>query len=132
MAQQIIHRIEQKKADVFCYNAVTTAKEVNTTLHDIVKKLGPTKNIWVISGTHGTAAGTVDAGCAQKDFKDQDRDSANVTSRLIHVKDYHLLAPNVWKELSGKPGETNVMVLAWCFSYQWFSNTSDNGNNGKL
>ncbi len=132
MAQQIIHRMKQKKTDVYCYDAVTNKSEVNNTLHDIVKQLGPAKNIWVISGTHGMAAGTVDASCAEKDFRDQDRDSANVTNRLIHIKDYHLLAPNVWKELRDKPGEANVLVLAWCFSYQWFSNTSDNGNKDKL
>ncbi len=132
MAQQIIHRATQKKSDVYCYNEVTNADEVNKTLHAIVKEFGPAKNVWVISGTHGTTAGTVDPGCVQKDFKDEDRDSGSKTSRLIHVKEYHLLAPNVWKELREKPFATNVLVLAWCFSHQWFSNPSENGNSGKL
>ena len=89
-------------------------------------------NVWVVSGTHGTNAGTVDPTCKHTDFKREDVDSANVTSKNIHILDYHLMGKNRWAELAGKPGATNTIVLAFCFSYQWFNNVAPMGNNGKL
>lgn len=91
-----------------------------------------TRNIWVISGTHGTSSGTVDSGCKEPDFKHEDLDSANVTSKNIHIMDYHLLAPNRWKELREKSSKTNIVVLAFCYSSQWFGNDVVDGNDGKL
>ena len=131
MAEVVVHRAP-KLPDVYCYNAVTDADEVNLTLHRLIKQLATTKNIWVVSGTHGTAAGTVSAGDAEVDFKQEDIDSANVTSRNIHIKNYHLLSTNTWKALRDKRGDTNVLVLAFCFSSQWFNNTAPSGNGNKL
>ena len=131
MTQQIIARAPAKP-DVYCYDTVTNATEVNKTLHDIVKQYKLACNVWVISGTHGTSAGTVDPTCAEKDFKKEDVDSANVTSKNIKILDYHLLSANRWAEIAGKAGATNVIVLAFCYSQQWFNNVAPQGNNGKL
>jgi len=131
MAQVIIQRAPAAP-DVYCYDKTTDAAEVNATLHEIVSKYRETRNVWVISGTHGCDNGTVVQDCKHPDFKDEDRDRANKTSRLIHIKEYHLIAPNVWAELSKKPGQTNVLVLAFCFSSQWFKNKAAGGNDGKL
>jgi hypothetical protein len=131
MAEVVVRRAP-KKPDVYCYNEVTDADEVNATLHALVKQLATTKNIWVVSGTHGTAAGTVSAADAEADFKKEDLDSASVTSRNIKIKNYPLLSTNTWKELREKKGETNTIVLAFCFSSQWFNNSGPGGNDGKL
>jgi len=40
-------------------------------------------------------------------------------------------SPNA-AEVAGKAGATNVIVLAFCFSQQWFNNIAPQGNNGKL
>jgi hypothetical protein len=47
------------------------------------------------------------------------------------VRNYHLLTPHRWKELSQKE-EDAVMLLAWCFSYQWLHNNTQSGNDGKI
>jgi hypothetical protein len=132
MAQKIIQRAPDK-SDIYCYDNITNADEVNVTLHEIVKQFQTKKNIWVVSGTHGNTNGTVTGDCKEQDFKKEDLSSADVTSKNIFIKNYHGLAPNNWKELSGKAGSTNIIVLAFCFSYQWFNNeTSADGNNGRL
>lgn len=131
MAQVIVHRAP-RQPDVYCYNAVTDATEVNQTLHALVKQLATTKNIWVISGTHGTSAGTVSPGDAESDFKKEDMDTASVTSRNIRIKDYPLMSANTWREIRDKRGDRNVIVLAFCFSHQWFNNSGPGGNQGKL
>ena len=131
MTQQLIARAPAKP-DVYCYDNVTDADEVNQTLHAIVKQYKQTCNVWVISGTHGTSAGTVDPMCKETDFKREDVSSANVTSKSIKILDYHLMAPNRWAEVAGKPGATNVIVLAFCYSQQWFNNLAPLGNSGKL
>jgi hypothetical protein len=120
------------RPDVYCYDAPTNAVEVNATLHDIVRQFGMKKNVWVISGTHGRADGTVSPDDREVDFKAEDLDAANKTSKQIHIWDYHLLAPNRWAELRNKPGGTNVIVLAFCYSQQWFLNPGPGGNDGKL
>ena len=131
MAQIIIARAPAK-SDVYCYDTPTDATEVNQTLHDIVAQYKMTANVWVISGTHGTSAGTVDPTCKELDFKKEDVSSANITCKNIKILDYHLLAPNRWAELKGKAGKTNIIVLAFCYSQQWFNNVAPLGNNGKL
>jgi NAD-dependent SIR2 family protein deacetylase len=131
MTQQIIARAP-RRPDVYCYDDVTDADEVNRTLHDIVRQYKQTCNVWIVSGTHGTAAGTVDPLCKETDFKKQDVSSANVTSKNIKILDYHLLSPNRWADVAGKAGATNVIVLAFCYSQQWFNNLAPLGNNGKL
>ena len=131
MAQVLIKR-SPVGSDVYCYDQPTDADEVNATLHEIVKAYGMTRNIWVISGTHGCANGTVHAGCVEPDFRKEDLDTASVTSKQIHIKDYHLLSPNTWTELRQKSGATNVLVLAFCYSKQWFENHGNSGNYGKL
>lgn len=131
MAQIIIPR-SPAKSDVYCYNDPTDAAEVNTTLHDLIRQHKTSRNIWVISGTHGAANGTVTSAFAEPDFKKEDLDTANTTSKQIHIKDYHLLSTNTWKALREKPGGTNILVLAFCYSQQWFLNNAPNGNDGKL
>ncbi|HND09799.1 MAG TPA: hypothetical protein PKO07_15165 [Pseudomonadota bacterium] len=131
MAQVIVPRAPDAP-DVYCYNTPTDADEVNATLHDLVRTNKMSKNIWVISGTHGMANGTVDAACRETDFKSEDLDSANGTSKQIHIKDYHLLSSNTWKTLREKAGATNILVLAFCYSEQWFWNSGVGGNDGKL
>lgn len=129
MAEKTVNR--GSKASVRCYDSQTTASEVNTTLHALVRDHRMEINIWVISGTHGQKNGTVTADDRLKDFKEEDLNTANKTSKQIHIKDYHLLSPNTWKELDGKPSKT-VLVLAWCYSHQWLGNGNHDGNNGKL
>ncbi len=131
MTQQLIARAPAK-ADVYCYDDETDADEVNQTLHDIVKQYKLKMNVWVISGTHGTDVGTVDPTCKEIDFKREDMSTANVTSKNIKILDYHLMGGNRWAEISGKAGATNIIVLAFCFSQQWFNNVAPLGNNGKL
>ena len=131
MAQVIIQRAPAAP-DVYCYDKPTNAAEVNTTLHEIVSKYRETRSIYVISGTHGCADGTVVPNCKEPDFKYEDLNSANKTSRLIHIRDYHQTAPNRWAELRQHPGQTGVLVLAFCFSSQWFNNKAPGGNDGKL
>ena len=131
MTQQIIARAPAR-SDVYCYDNTTIASEVNKTLHDIVAQYKMTANVWVISGTHGTSAGTVDPTCREIDFKKEDVSAANLTSKNIKILDYHLMAPNRWAELKAKPGGTNIIVLAFCYSQQWFHNVAPLGNNGKL
>lgn len=130
MAEVMINR--GNLGTVYAYDAATNAAEVNDTLHNLVRQHKMDANIWVISGTHGAADGTVTAGDREPDFKAQDLDSANVTSKQIKIKDYPLLAPNVWAELRQKPAPTNVLVLAWCFSKQWYENGGAGGNARKL
>jgi hypothetical protein len=130
MAQVIIGR--KSLGTVYAYDVAAGATEVNNTLRALVKEFKTSVNIWVISGTHGTAKGTVSIENREPDFKAEDLDTANRTSRQIHIKDYHLLAPNTWAELSNKPSPTNVLVLGWCFSKQWFENHGAGGNDGKL
>lgn len=131
MTQIIIQR-DNDLMPVYCYDSETDANEVNETLHQIVKKYGMTKNIWVVSGTHGMNTGEVTVDCKAVDFKYEDLDSARVTSKNIHIKNYHQLCDNTWRELREKPGATNILVLAFCYSQQWFNNSSAQGNNGKL
>ena len=100
MAQVIIQRAPAAP-DVYCYDKPTNAAEVNTTLHEIVSKYRETRSIYVISGTHGCADGTVVPNCKEPDFKYEDLNSANKTSRLIHIRDYHQTAPNRWAEREG-------------------------------
>jgi hypothetical protein len=106
-------------AEVHCFDMPTDQSEVSGVLHDLVRFHGSSRNIWVISGTHGKADGTVDASCAHADFKYEDRETASVTSRLIHSLDYHQLSGRRWSDLQTK-GDKNIIVLAWCYSYQWF------------
>jgi len=131
MTQQIIARAPAK-ADVYCYDNVTDANEVNQTLHDIVRQYKLKCNVWVVSGTHGTSAGTVDPTCKEIDFKKEDVSSANVTSKNIKILDYHMLSSNRWAEVADKTGATNVIVLAFCYSQQWFNSVAPQGNNGRL
>lgn len=130
MAEVIIQR--PPDGDAYCYDSTTNGHEVNRTLHDIVRQFGMTKNIWVISGTHGRSDGTVALAGHVPDFRAEDLDTANQTSKQIKVWDYHLIAPNRWAELRDKPAATNVIVLAFCYSQQWFLNPGPGGNDGKL
>jgi hypothetical protein len=130
MAVVVIDR--NPASSIYCYNAVTGADEVNGTLHHLVRELGMNANIWVVSGTHGRKDGTVTDKDHAPDFRKEDLDAANKTSKQIKVWDYHLLAPNRWAELRRKPAGTNVIVLAFCYSQQWFNNPGPGGNDGKL
>jgi len=129
---EVLKRRSPRQMEVYCYDDVTDADEVNETMHDIIRRFRTKKNIWVISGTHGTDAGTVDPTCKEKDFRKEDIDSANVTSKNIHIMDYHMLAPNRWAALKSKSGENNIVILAFCYSSLWFDNATLLGNNGKL
>ncbi len=122
------------KATIYSYDAVTNQAEVFETLRKVVTedaKSGKKRIIYVITGTHGAAAGTVTAANADIKFRDEDLDSARITRTNINIRDYHQTAPNRWKELSDK-GENVVLVLAWCFSHQWTTNATADGNNGKI
>jgi hypothetical protein len=132
MAEVAILNRGTKKPDIYCYDDVTDKDEVFDTLRDLVKTHKMAKNIYVISGTHGSSNGTVDATDKDVSFKKEDLDSAKITSSNINIRDYHQTAPNRWKELSQKPGATNIIVLAFCYSRQWFENNGVGGNDGKL
>ena len=121
-------------ATIVSYDATTNKDEVFQTLRGLVAedaRTGRTRQIFVITGTHGAADGTVTNGDADVSFKQEDLDSARITRTNINIRDYHQTAPNRWKELSDK-GSNAVLVLAWCFSNQWLSNTTANGNNNKI
>lgn len=118
-------------AEVISFDNETDQKEVFDQLRELIKKNGTSKIINVISGTHGNPNGTVTGSCKEINFKKEDLDSAKITSKNINIRDYHQTAPNRWKELSDQ-GKNVVHVLAWCYSYQWTTNKSADGNNGKL
>ena len=92
---------------------------------------GKKRIVYVVSGTHGSANGTVSWTSADIKFRDEDLDSARITRTNINIRDYHQTATTRWKELSDK-GENVVIVLAWCFSHQWTTNATAEGNNGKI
>ncbi|GDY28164.1 hypothetical protein AHAT_40540 [Agarivorans sp. Toyoura001] len=129
---QLIKRTSANSMDIYCYDDETEAVEVNETLHNIIREFNTRMNVWVITGTHGNVNGEVEPEYKDKDFKKEDLDSANVTSKNIHIMDYHLLAPNRWEALKNKPAATNVAVLAFCYSSQWLENDDILGNNNKL
>jgi hypothetical protein len=131
MSELIIQRAPEHP-DIYCYDAPTNADQVNVTLHDIVVRYGMQKSIWVIAGTHGEADGTVTLVSGQKDFREEDLDTAYRTSTQIKILDYHLLAPSHWQEIRENPGGSNVIVLAFGYSEQWFLNNGPGGNDGKL
>ena len=121
-------------AEVISFDAPTDQNEVFNVLRKLVKQDADNKStriINVISGTHGAANGTVTGACKEIQFKKEDLDSAKITSKNINIRDYHMTAPNRWKELSGQ-GKNVVHVLAWCYSFQWTTKNSADGNNGKL
>ena len=66
---QVLKKRSPRQMEVYCYDDVTDADEVNETMHEIIKRYRTKKNVWVISGTHGTDVGTVDPSCKEKDFK---------------------------------------------------------------
>lgn len=111
-----IERTAATGCEVHCFNTTTNQVEVSYVLHDLVYRYRETKQIWVVSGTHGMADGTVDASCHHPDFKYEDRDISRVTSRLINAVDFHHLSERRWDLMQHK----NVLVLAWCYSEQWF------------
>lgn len=120
------------KPDVYCYDTTTDMPEVMATLRSIVLQHGQKVNIYVISGTHGAADGTVQAAFAEIRFKEEDRSTANRISSRISIFDYHLLAPKRWEEMRSKPATTSKFILAFCYSQQWFKNLKPNGNQDKL
>jgi hypothetical protein len=118
-------------AAIYSYDSPTDKTQVFQTLRRLVAEDAQarrTRQIFVISGTHGAADGTVTPDCADVSFKVEDLDSASITRTNINIRDYHQTAPNRWQELSNK-GQNAVLVLAWCFSTQWLSNNTANGNN---
>ncbi len=121
-------------ATLYSYDAPTGKVEVFNTLRKIVAEDAASGNkriVYVITGTHGNSDGTVTKANADVTFKNEDLDSARIARTNINIRDYHETAPNRWKELSDK-GKNVVIVLAWCWSYQWTSNSTPGGNNGKL
>lgn len=86
------------------------------------KKVG---QIYVVSGTHGASDGSI--GCKEVAFKNEDKDTADITRMNLNVSDYRVMSGATWKRLSDRDGAA-VIVLAWCFSNQWLSNTSADGN----
>lgn len=126
--------VDKAGAQIVSYDNKTNAKEVFDTIQRLVSedaKNKSTRVIYIVSGTHGTASGTVDASCKEIAFKDEDLKSAGITRTNINVRDYTLTSSNKWAELNGK-GKNNVIVLGFCYSLQWLSNTSADGNNGKI
>ncbi|MDC0710182.1 hypothetical protein POL68_17020 [Stigmatella sp. ncwal1] len=118
-------------ATIYSYDAPTDQNEVFATLRKIVAddaNARRTRQVFVISGTHGASDGTVTAASADVRFKEEDLDSARITRTNINIRDYHQTAPNRWKELSDK-GQNAVLVLAWCYSTKWLTNATANGNN---
>lgn len=121
-------------AQVISFNAPTDQNEVFQVMRDLVSQDAKSSNkriIYVITGTHGKSDGTVDQTMRDVSFKEEDLDSARITRNNINIRDYHETAPLRWKELSEK-GKNVVHILAWCYSNQWTTNTTPNGNNGKL
>ena len=121
-------------AQVISFNAPANQIDVFNVLRDLVSQDAKSSNkriIYVITGTHGNFDGTVDQTIRDVSFKDEDLDSARITRNSINIRDYHETAPLRWKELSDK-GKNVVHILAWCYSNQWTTNTTANGNNGKL
>lgn len=121
-------------AEVISFDNVTNDKEVFDVLRKVVKNDALNKTpriINVISGTHGAPNGTVTGTCKEINFKIQDLNSANITSKNINIRDYHDMAANRWKALSDQ-GKNVVHVLAWCYSNQWTTNKSTDGNSGKV
>lgn len=121
-------------AAIYSHDSSTDEKQVFDTLRRLVSEdasKGDMHVIYVISGTHGASNGTVTAAMADVKFKEADLDSAGITRININIRDYHKMAPNRWTELSNK-GPKVVLLLAWCYSYQWLSNSTPNGNNKKI
>ncbi|WP_024890342.1 hypothetical protein [Luteimonas huabeiensis] len=121
-------------ASVYAYDAPTDQAEVFRTLRRLVAEdanAGTHRQIYVVTGTHGNPDGTVTGDCAEIRFKAEDLDSARITRSHIHIRDYHLTAPNRWRELDER-GPNAVIVLAWCYSHQWTRNPGPDGNDGKL
>ena len=119
-----------KGATLVTFNSPTSKSEVNEVIHDLVKddaESGVTRQIYIISGTHGDSSGAVVPGYKEPDFKAEDIDSSNKTRSNINTRDYHQTAKNRWAELDGK-GDKAVIILAWCYSNQWLTNTTPNGN----
>ncbi|MBF0544676.1 MAG: hypothetical protein HQM08_09590 [Candidatus Riflebacteria bacterium] len=119
-----------KGATIYSYDTTTDAKEVAATILKVIKNKGRVKII-VITGTHGASNGTVDKSFAEVNFKMEDFGTANVSSNLITIRDYHQTAPNRWKEISDS-GNKVVIVLAWCYSNQWLSNKTAQGNKNLI
>lgn len=129
-------RVSQTRAGarVYAYDAPTDQAEVFGTLRRLVAedaRSGTHRQIYVVTGTHGRSDGTVTGDCAEIRFKAEDLDSARITRTHIHIRDYHLTAPNRWRELNER-GINSVIVLAWCYSHQWTRNPGPGGNDGKL
>jgi hypothetical protein len=115
-------------AAVYTYSTPTDATEVAATIRKVVKEDVNNKKvrqIYVISGTHGAADGSI--GCKDFTFKKEDKALADVTRTNVNVRDYNAMSGASWKELSDRSGSA-VIVLAWCYSNQWLSNTSADGN----
>jgi hypothetical protein len=121
----------KKGATIYSYNTPTNATEVSNTIRKIIVAKGRSVKIIVISSTHGARDGSVDKSYAEVKFKKEDLATANITSNLVAIRNYHETAPNRWQDISDSPS-TVVIVLAWCYSNQWLSNTTANGNNGKI
>ncbi|MGK3965420.1 hypothetical protein WMF38_14740 [Sorangium sp. So ce118] len=128
------HGTTDAGATTISYDAPTAGDEVFGTLRRLVgedAEAGRTRVIYVISGTHGDVDGTVTPEMADVSFKHEDLGSAGITRSNINIRNYHETAPNRWIDLGGK-GENAVLVLAWCYSYQWLSNVSGQGNNQRI
>jgi hypothetical protein len=119
-------------AETHSFNAVTDKTEVNAVLKAVIKANLRTKDVYVITGTHGAADGTVHPEFKELDFREDDLESANRTSSKIHVLKYQTMSPATWKQIHDRAAGSTAVVLAWCFSNQWLANHTANGNNGKL
>jgi hypothetical protein len=120
-------------SDVYSYDTETEKDQVFATIRKIVREdveNGKTRQVYVISGTHGALDGTVNNAGADIGFKEEDLRAASITRSNINIRNYHELSPNRWQELSDK--KNAALVLAWCYSYQWTTNDTPDGNNGKL
>jgi hypothetical protein len=116
-------------ATIYSFLQPTHKDMVFDLLRQIARDHGRSVSVHVISGTHGGLDGTVDPHRADVKFKQEDLDSARITSNLISIYDYHRLSVNRWREISNRGGKA-IIILAWCHSHDWL--WSSKGNNGKI
>jgi hypothetical protein len=121
-----------KGAILHCYNTPTNLDEVKASLRAITLQFKQTKIISVVTGTHGDASGCVLPSYKEGNFKTEDLATASTTNSKITLLQYQLLSGNSWKKLRDRNAATHVVVLAFCFSEQWFLNHGPNGNDGKI